>query len=116
MDLRELVSALLRHDALTARQWVADARRARMQWSEVPRPDVGPVELAVAAGVAETLAARGGQRPPAWTATVPAAPEFVYLLHAAAALPRSRRMCETESPEPLRRRRIFALPDFLTAA
>lgn len=116
MDLRELVAALLRHDALAARQWVADAARTRIVWSEVARPDLGPLELAVAAGIAELLASRSRQAPPAWTVSVPAAPESVYLLRAAAALPRLRRLCETEAPEPLRRRRIFAPPEFLTAA
>lgn len=87
-----------------------------MTWSDVQRPDLGPVELAVAAGIVELLASRGGQTPPAWTASVPAAPDSVYLVRSAAVLPRLRRLCETEAPEPLRKRRIFAPPEFLKAA
>jgi hypothetical protein len=35
---------------------------------------------------------------------------------AAETLPRLRRLCEEEGPEPLRRRGLLAPPDFLTAA
>lgn len=100
MDLRDLVWALLRHDTLAARLWVADARRTRTQWSEVARPDLGPLELAVAAGLAEMLAARAGQAPPTWTTFVPAAPEPVYLLRADAVC-RARAGCARRTlPSP----------------
>jgi hypothetical protein len=117
MDLRDLVAALLSNDTLSARQWVADSRGGGIVWAHVPRPDgLEGVALAVAAGIAEVLAARAGEAPPAWTATVDAAPEPVFLVHAARHMPRLRRMCEEEGPEPLRRRRLLAPPDFLTAA
>ena len=117
MDLRDLVVALLARDALKARQWTADATREAVTWAEVPRP-VGwsATELAVAAGVVELLASRAQQTPPPWTEAVGAAPEPVYLVRAAETMPRLRRSCETEGPEPLRVRRLYAPPDFLTAA
>jgi hypothetical protein len=74
------------------------------------------VELAVAAGIVELMAGRASQDPPTWTKDIGAAPEPVLLVRAAAVLPRLRRMCEEEGPEPLRRRRILAPPEFLTAA
>jgi hypothetical protein len=117
MDLRDLVTALLASDALTARQWVADATRADIRWMKVPRPGgLDPVGMAVAAGIVETLAERAGQEAAPWTREVPAAPETVFLVRAARTMPRLRRMCEEEGPEPLRRRRLLAPPDFLTAA
>ena len=117
MDLRDLVRALLTHDTLTARQWVADAKRVGVSWADTPRPvGLDAVALAVAAGVAETLAQRAGQSPPRWAAEVEAAPETVFLVRAARSMPRLRRLCEEEGPEPLRRRRVLAPPDFLTAA
>jgi hypothetical protein len=117
MDLRELVEALVARDALRARQWTADALRERLFWTNTPRPvGWGALELAVAAGVVELFASRSGQAPPSWTATVGAAPEPLYLVRAAETMPRLRRSCETEGPEPLRVRRIYAPPDFLTAA
>ena len=117
MDLRDLVYALMRRDALVARQWVADAGRESVVWTDVPRP-IGwtPLELAVAAGVLELLASRTDQIPPSWTAAVREAPAPVYLVRAAETMPRLRRLCETEGPESLRWRRIYAPPEFLTFA
>jgi len=117
MNFAELVQALLDGEALVARQWVADASRAGLVWDQVPAPTaLDSTGMAVAAGVAELLASRAGQPPPPWAAAVPAAPAPVFLVRAAARMPRLRRACETEGPEPLRRRQLFAPADFLTAA
>ena len=117
MELLELVRAVRDHDPLAARQWVADALRAALHLADLPEPKgLDAVDLAIAAGVVELLASRWGQRPPDWTRGVPAAPRPVFLVQAAAHLPRLRRTCETEGPEPLRRRRLLAPPDYLTAA
>jgi hypothetical protein len=118
MDLRDLVRALLRYDALTARQWIGDAARAGFVWTAVPAPaaDMNDTECAVAAGVAELLAARAGQPPPAWAASIAPAAARLFLVRSAATMPRLRAACEQEGPEPLRRRGILAPPDFLTVA
>jgi hypothetical protein len=117
VDLRDLVRALLLFEALTARQWLADAARAGFIWSEVPSPDgLDATERAVAAGVAELLAERAGQPPPPWAAAIPPAPKSQFLVRSAATMPRLRAMCEREGPEPLRRRGLLAPPDFLTIA
>ena len=117
MDLRDLVEALLARDALKARQWAADAAREAVIWTEVPL-HVGwsELELAVAAGIVELFASRSQQAPPSWTATIGCAPDPLYLVRAAETMPRLRRSCETEGPTPLRVRRIYAPPEFLTAA
>ena len=117
MELRDLVKALLGHDPLRARQWAADAAREAMIWAEVPRP-VGwtALELAVAAGVVELFSGRAHQPPPSWTATIGRAPVPVYLVRASETMPRLRRSCETEGPEPLRSRQIYAPPEFMTVA
>ncbi len=117
MDLLDLIEALLSYDALSARQWVADAERSGFDWSQVPSPQgLDPTASALAAGVTELMAARSGQSAPAWTEAVPAAPERLFLVRSAAAMPRLRALCELEGPEPLRRRGLFAPPEFLTAA
>src|SRR4051812_2632561 len=116
MDLTDLVQRLLAYDTLAARQWVADAQREHVVWSALTRPDLDGVELSLAAGLAELLAARAGQTPTAWTAAVPGVAEPVFLVRAAETMPRLRHLCETEGPEPLRRRHLLAPPDFLTAA
>jgi hypothetical protein len=117
MDLIDLVRALKACDALSARQWVSDAMHSRIQLERLARPSgLDAIEMAIAAGVVELLASRWNQSPPAWTKEVAPAPEPVFLVQAARRLPRLRRSCEIEGPEPLRRRRLLAPPDFLTAA
>ena len=117
MDLRDLVHALLGFDALTARQWIADAQHSGFVWTEVPAPvGLDATELATAAGVAELLAERTGLTPPGWAASVPAAPERLFLVRAASSMPRLRSLCEREGPEPLRRRGLLAPPEFLSIA
>ena len=117
MDLEDLVRALLSFDALAVRQWLADAQRSGLDWSQVPAPKgLNATELAAAAGVAELLASRTGQTPPDWTASVPPAPEKLYLVRAASSMPRLRSLCEQEGPEPLRRRGLLAPPEFLSVA
>ena len=115
MDLRDLVRALVAGDALAARQWVADAARMHVRWSGLAKPELlPPDEMAIAAGIVELLAQRSGEPPPPWTEEVLPASRPVYLVRAAASMPRLRRTCEEEGPEPLRRRGVFAPPDFLT--
>jgi hypothetical protein len=117
MDLRELVRAILSYDALTARQWVADSLRQGVVWTSMPQPtDLDEVGMGVAAGVVELLASRAGQVPPSWVRTIEASRTPVYLVKAALTMPRLRRLCEEEGPEPLRRRGILAPPEFLKVA
>lgn len=117
MDVRDLVRALLAFDALSAREWVAEASRRRLRWREMACPaDLAADELALAAGVVELLAERAKEQPPAWTSTVGASRRPVYLVRAAELMPRLKASCETEGPEPLRRRGFFAPPEFLTVA
>jgi hypothetical protein len=72
--------------------------------------------LAAAASLVELFALRLGQAPPLWTKDVGALPEPIYLLKAATSMKRLRELCETESPEPLRKRGFYAPPNFLEFA
>lgn len=117
MNLSDLVRALLSFETLVARQWVTDSLRAGVVWASIPVPtDLDDVSLGVAAGIAELLAERAGQAPPAWASSVEVAGSPVWLVKAARTMPRLRRLCELEGPEPLRRRGILAPPEFLTVA
>lgn len=117
MDLRELVEAILRGDLLAARQWVADARRERIQWESVPCPrDFSDLEMTIAAGLVELFAHRSGVNPPSWTDGVGPEPEPILLDPGLEQMPRSYALARSSAPDPLRKRNLFALPDFLDVA
>jgi hypothetical protein len=117
MDVHKLVTALLAGDLLIARQCVADALRAGVQWEQLARPaDLSPREMSVAAGVIELLATRSGGTPPAWTKTIGGLAEAIVLDPGLEQMPRSFERARTAGPESLRRRNIVALPDFLDVA
>lgn len=115
MDLRDLVDDLQSGDLLSARQWVKDAYRAGVLFTDLPRPQgLDAQSLAAAASLAELLSGRAGQLPPPWTAEVPPAPEDVWLDRALERIPFLRERCLTDSPPALKRRNVYALPDFLS--
>lgn len=117
MEIADLVEALLSEDLLTARQWVADAERLRLEWSCVQRPlGFDSRGLAIAAGMAELLAARAGMAPPTWTATVGAHGQVVILDPGLDKMPRTFERAKATAPESLRRRNLIALPNFLEVA
>lgn len=114
MDLRDLVQAILRGDLLAARQWVADAHRARLRWHDFARPQsMTECELAVAAGMTELLAQRVGAPPPSWTAHVGANREPLFLDPGLEGMPRTLARAKADAPASLRKRNLYALPDFL---
>lgn len=117
MDPLELLRLVLREDALTARQWVADAARLGFSWTNVRAPEaLDATELAVFAGLVEVMAARAQQQPPAWTSHVPKAPAPVFLVGVSREMRHFRRQCELEGPAPWRTRNVFAPREFLTFA
>ena len=112
--LDEIAEAALGGDALQLRSLVQDWLRPELRLEEVPCPATrDAATLAVAAGLAELFAERAHQPAPNWTSVVGGLPEAVYLVRSAATMRRLRRMCAEESPEPLRRRNLFVLADFL---
>jgi hypothetical protein len=114
MELRDLVRAIVQGDLLTARQWVADAYRMDLRWEHCTRPsDMDDQELAIAAGLAELLAQRIGAQPPSWTVTVGPRKEPLLLDPGIERMPRTLAHARSHAPESLRKRNLFALPDFL---
>jgi hypothetical protein len=117
MDIRDLVEAILRGDLLHARQWVADAKREQVNWETVACPrELGGREMAVAAGLVELLARRAGATPPQWTDAIGGEPDPVILDPGLDQMPRSLAQAKAFAPEPLRKRNLIALPDFLDVA
>ena len=117
VSLEDVAAAALRRDALSLRSLVQDFLRDHPRLSSVPRPQTEDAEiLGVAAGLLELMAQRTGQAAPVWTHDVGAMPKPFVLLEEALRMKRLRALCQAESPEPLRKRGLYAPPDFLTIA
>jgi hypothetical protein len=110
----DIAHHILKGNALEVRSLVQDWRRDGAPLSDVAAPTVSDPEVwAVAAGVVELLALRANQAPPSWTSRAAPLPEPLYLVSAAHRSTKLRERIERESPEPLRRRNLFAPPGYL---
>lgn len=117
VSLEDIARAAIAGEALLVRSLVQDWLREQPRLADVAQPDASDATVqAVAAGIVELFAQRRGELPPAWAATVPELEQPLFLVRFAAHMPRLRQLCEAEAPEPLRRRRIYAPPDYLSAA
>lgn len=115
--LEEMAQVALQRDGLRLRSLAQDFLRDHSILSAVPRPLVDDQQvLGTAAALLELLAERSGQTAPDWTRSVGAVPEPIFLLAEAYRMKRLRARCETESPEPLRKRGLYAPSEFLTFA
>jgi hypothetical protein len=117
VTLETLAETALRRDSLQLRSLVQEFVREHPQFTAIARPRTENLQiLGTAAALLELLAQRAGQPAPEWTRDIGAVPSPIFLLEAAMRMPRLRMLCETEAPEPLRKRGLFAPPDFLTFA
>ncbi|MBI3360351.1 MAG: hypothetical protein HY023_04500 [Chloroflexi bacterium] len=115
--IEQLARAALDYESLQLRSLTQDLLRESPRLSDQPRPQTDdPRLLAIAASLVELLTLRLHQAPPAWAREVGPMPEPFYLLRSAATMKRLRELCETQSPEPLRKRRLYAPPNFLEFA
>jgi hypothetical protein len=115
--LEKMAEAALNRESLLLRSLTQDLLRETPNLSECPKPQTNdPCVLAAAASLVELLAQRFRQAPPKWTKDVGALPEPVYLVKAAETMKRLRALCETSTPDPLRKRGFYAPPNFLEFA
>ncbi|MFN0112318.1 MAG: hypothetical protein ACKVZH_25945 [Blastocatellia bacterium] len=117
VTIEQLAEAALGGESLLLRSLTQDLLRENPRLNEYPKPQTNDSRLlAAAASLVELFAQRLGQTPPLWTKDVGSLPEPIYLLKAAASMKRLRELCETESPEPLRKRGFYAPSNFLEFA
>jgi hypothetical protein len=117
VTIEQLAEAALNGESLLLRSLTHDLLRENLTLSKHPKPQTNDSRLlAAAASLVELLALRLHQTPPPWTKDVGALPEPIYLLKVAASMKRLRELCETEAPEPLRKRGFYAPPNFLEFA
>ncbi len=117
VTIERLAEAALNGEGLLLRSLTQDLLREHPVLSEYPKPQTDDLRLlAAAASLVELFALRLRQTPPQWTKDVGSLPEPIYLLKAAASMKRLRILCETQAPEPLRKRGFYAPPNFLEFA
>lgn len=110
----DIALCILTGNALEVRSLVQDWMRRGPALRDLPAPNTADAKVwAVAAGVVELLAVRAHQAPPSWASEVAALPEPLYLVTAAHRSAKLRERVERESPEPLRKRNVFAPPGYL---
>ena len=114
VTLEQLAEAALDKDSLRLRSLTQDLLREHPHLTDYPQPQTKDSRsLALAASLVELFAFRLNQPPPRWTQAIGALPEPIYLLKAATQMKHLRALCETQSPEPLRKRGFYAPPNFL---
>ena len=114
VKIESIAEAALREDSLQARSLTQDLLREKPDLSRYARPSISDARLlALTAGLLELFAQRLHQNPPEWTREVGPAPEPLWLVSAARTMKRLRQLCETEAHEPLRKRGLYAPPNFL---
>ena len=117
VKFERIAEAILQGDALGARSLVQDWMSEPPATRDVGRPATkDPVMLALAASLMEMFAARLGQPVPVWTESVPALEQPLFPMRASLRMKHLRELCERETPEQLRKRRIFAPPNYLAFA
>lgn len=115
MLLDDLTHAVLHLQAFDARVLFRELLSGAAPISELEAPRVSaPLELALAASLAEWLAAQREESPPAWATKVPASSTRVLLVTVKTER-KLHRLIE-ETPEPFRRRNFVAPEGFLTVA
>lgn len=115
--IEQLAQAALARDHIKLRSIAQDLTRSNINFSRLPRPLVhDPRLLAVIASLVELLALRQKQNPPSWTKEIGPLSEPFFMLESAASMKRLRTLCETQSPEPMRKRLLYAPPHFLEFA
>ena len=117
VTIEQLAEAALNGESLLLRSLTQDLLREQPCLNEYPKPITNDLRLlAASASLVELLALRLRQAPPPWAKDVAALPEPMHLLKAAVSMKRLRELCETEAPEPLRKRGFYAPPNFLQFA
>ena len=114
--IEQMAEAAISYDSLRLRSLVQDWIRSGLPVSDFRQPDQDDTKiLAISAALVELLAGMRGEKPPQWTHAIGPLDEPFYLVESSTRMKRLRILCETQSPEPMRRR-LYAPPHFLQFA
>lgn len=114
ISIEQLAEVLLARDAFGLRLLVQAWMRDAPQFATIPQPQTDdPRVLTVAAALVELFALRNHEKSPAWTSAVGPLADPFFVMRRAERPGFTRDLCLSESPEPFKRRNIFAPPNFL---
>ena len=114
--LEQIAVQILAKNPLEVRSLVQDYLRRGAPLGTERAPVSSDLKIcAVTAALAELLAARTAQPAPGWASQIGGLPEPLYLVEAATRSPKMRARVQQESPEPMRKRNVFASPGYLDA-
>lgn len=114
MNLVDFIKSIVSGNDLEARQWVKDFKRSTIDIGSFDFPEeLNDMELYVAAGVLEMLAARYGKAPPTWTSQIGRSPNQIVLCKYINRSTGLKHLCEIKGPESLLKRNVLAYPDYL---
>lgn len=112
--LKKVAQYSLYSDDIKLDLLVEDFLRSNPVLVEVQKPDTNDQRtLAVAASLIEIFAMRTNQNPPGWTNEIGVIDHPFFIQSDAITSKWFRDLCLEESPEPLRKRNIFATANFL---
>jgi predicted NACHT family NTPase len=115
--IEQIAQAALERDSLQLRSLVQDFAHSNLEIYKLSKPVTNNHNLLVmTAAITELLAERTNQPAPSWTKEVGSLSEPFFLVESALKMRRLRSLCEKESPEPLRKRLLYAPPHFLQYA
>ena len=115
-NLKKVAQYALFSDDVNLDLLVEDFLRFNPILANVLKPDTDNMRtLAVAASLIELFALRSNQNPPEWTKEIGPINRPFFIQSDAMTSEWLRDLCLIESPEPLKKRNIFATADFLLA-
>ena len=115
--VEHIAEAMLAYEDFRVGMLTLEWLRYELPFAEVPEPiSTDPRVRAVTAAVVEVLAEQAGQTPPSWTADIGGLDEPFFPWKLTPNQSFTRWLCETQSPEPFRKRNIFTTPNYLSQA
>lgn len=114
VKIEEVAAAALAYHSLQVRSLLQEFLHQDPVLANVPQPETSDRNiLALSAAFIELLGDRAKAQTPAWTTQIGPVAQPIFLVEAAVRMPRLRQLCEQEAPEPLRKRKIYAPPNYL---
>ena len=114
VKIEHIAEAALQGDGLIVRSLTQDFLRQTPLLINITEPEQVSAEvLTTSAALLELFASRRQESPPLWTAEVDSLENPKFLLKSAERMKHLRHLCQTESPLPLRKRNLYAPPNYL---